>query len=151
MTSATDVARFLVQEFVDIRKSTTNMKLQKLLYFAWIEYYDYSKGKYLFDDKFSAWKLGPVIPDVYREYRIFAAMPISFTKPPDNNLDGDVVDFLKGFADRYKDVSASNLISRSHQEGKPWCRVYKEGERNTVIPFESIIRLECKAYGPRSY
>lgn len=51
MSTATDVARFLVQYYIDIKKSVTNMKLQKLLYYAWIEYYKSSDGKYLFNDK----------------------------------------------------------------------------------------------------
>lgn len=144
MASATDVARFLVQHYIDTKKSITNMKLQKLLYYAWIDYFIEHDGKFLFNDEIYAWKLGPVVPDVYREYRIFAAMPISFTKKPDEVIDGDLKEFLCKFADRNKDVSAKELVSRSHAPGKPWEKEYKNGCGNTSIPFNSIIKLECQ-------
>lgn len=144
MNTATDVARFLVQYYIDIKKSVTNMKLQKLLYYAWIEYYTHHDGKYLFKDEIYAWKLGPVVPDVYREYRIFAAMPISMTKKPENSIDEGTQMFLRSFADRYKDTKAMDLVNRSHVPGKPWEKAYKDGHGETAIPFKSIIRLECQ-------
>ena len=144
MSTATDVARFLVQYYIDIKKSVTNMKLQKLLYYAWIEYYSSHDGRYLFNDEIYAWKLGPVVPDVYREYRIFAAMPISMTRGPDGNIDEDTREFLKSFADRYKNTKAMDLVNRSHAPGKPWEKAYSKGHGDTAIPFKSIIALECQ-------
>ncbi len=144
MNTATDVASFLVQYYIDIKKSTTNMKLQKLLYYAWIEYYKSHDGRYLFEDKIYAWKLGPVVPQVYHEYRIYAAMPISIAKPRKGEIDEETAAFLQSFAEKYKDVSARDLVSRSHAPGKPWEKAYKEGHGDTAIPFNSIIRLECQ-------
>lgn len=144
MNTATDVARFLVQYYIDIKKSTTNMKLQKLLYYAWIEYFTSHDGKYLFEDKIYAWKLGPVVPPVYYEYRIYAAMPISITKSPEGKIDDDTAEFLRSFADKYKDMSARDLVTRTHAPGKPWERAYRGGNGDTAIPFSSIIRLECQ-------
>lgn len=144
MSTAVDVARFLVRYHIDIRKSVTNMKLQNLLYYAWIEYYRTHSGGYLFDDRIYAWKLGPVVPAVYREYRIYAAMPISIVKDPENAIDEETQSFLRSFADRYKDMDAMDLVRRSHAPGKPWEEAYKDGHGDTAIPFESIIRLECQ-------
>lgn len=141
MSTATDVARFLVQYYIDIKKSVTNMKLQKLLYYAWIEYYKSSDGKYLFNDKIYAWKLGPVVPEVYREYRVYAAMPISVSKKPENEPDEETKKFLRDFADRYKDTKAMDLVRLSHAPGKPWEKAYDEGHGDTAIPFDSIIGL----------
>lgn len=143
MNTATDIARFLVQYGIDTRKSLTNMKLQKLLYYAWIEYYTSHDGRHLFEDRMYAWKLGPVVPPVYREYRIYAAMPISITKPPEGEIDDDTAEFLRSFADRYRDTSFRDLVARSHAPGKPWDKAYRDGQDDVVIPFTSIIRLEC--------
>lgn len=87
MSTAIDVVRFLVQHYIDAKRSITNMKSQKLLYHAWIEFYKSHDGKHLFEDDIYAWKLGPVVPEVYYEYRIYAAMPISITKTPEGKID----------------------------------------------------------------
>ncbi len=53
----------------------TNLKLQKLLYYAqaWhLALYDTP----LFDDELEAWVHGPVVPSVYREYKSFGWQPI---------------------------------------------------------------------------
>lgn len=143
MGTATDVARFLVQCAIDMKAPLTNMKLQKMLYFAWIEYYKVSRS-YLFDDSINAWKLGPVVPEVYDEFKIFAAMPITFTKKPELELKPEVKGFLNKFSQRYRDVNAFDLVRKTHERGKPWSEAYREGRKDTVIPFESIIRLECQ-------
>lgn len=142
MNTAMDIARFLIQYYNRIKKPITNVKLQKLLYYAWIEYY-ISHGKYLFKDSIHAWKLGPVVPEVYYEYRIFAAMPISSVKEPSNRIDDNVRDFLEHFAEKYKDTKAFDLVSRSHEAGKPWEKAYGYCA-GSIIPFKSIVDLECQ-------
>lgn len=137
-----DIARFIVQHYIDSSNPTTNMKLQKMLYFAWIEFFK-KTNKPLFENKIYAWKFGPVVPEVYNEYRIFAGINISFTESP-KNIPRDVAVFLRGFADKYKDRTASGLVSRTHSLGGPWERVYKPDVKNTEIPFDLIIRLECQ-------
>ena len=144
MQDAMDVARFLVQRFIDIKKPLTNMKLQKLLYFAWVDYYKATQGKYLYNDKICAWKLGPVIPEVYREYRKYAAMPITFTEQPRHELDKSLRSFLTSFVDENKDRTAISLVADTHRDGTPWKSVYVEGKMDIEIPFESIIRIECQ-------
>lgn len=144
MPSATDVARFLVQRFIDMGKPATNMKIQKLLYFAWIEYYKKNSGSYLFNDEISAWKFGPVVEPVYREYRIFAAMPITFTEKPAHDLGETVERFLSEFAMGYRDTTARELVENAHRKGTPWYKNYDDKQRGKVIPFSDIIELECR-------
>ena len=57
-------------------KDITNLKLQKLLYFAYgihLALYDTP----LFDTPIQAWKLGPVVPSVYREFKVHGENPIT--------------------------------------------------------------------------
>src|SRR5580704_766118 len=58
----------------------TNLKLQKLLYYAQAWYLALYKTP-LFDDEFQAWVHGPVIPDIFRRYRHYkwTALPIEFS------------------------------------------------------------------------
>ncbi len=138
---AVDVSRILVKTYIDRGSPTTNLKLQKLLYFAWIEYYNKFR-RYLFKEYIRAWKLGPVVVESYMEFRPFAALPITFTKEPIGNVSSEDRIFLEEFASRYLDRTASHLVSRSHNGDTPWKAVYREGE-NRIIPFDLIIRKEC--------
>jgi uncharacterized phage-associated protein len=48
----------------------SNLKLQKLLYYAQGHYLA-TAGQPLFDDRIQAWSHGPVVPTVYHEYKKF--------------------------------------------------------------------------------
>lgn len=64
MTTANDVARFIVQSAAQQGRTLTTMQLQKLLYYsqgfslAW-------DGVALFDEPLEAWTHGPVVPAVW--------------------------------------------------------------------------------------
>lgn len=63
----------------------TPMKLQKILYFIYRDYYQKKKTK-LFMDNFQPWQYGPVITSVYDEFKSFGAKPISrFAKDANGN------------------------------------------------------------------
>ena len=59
-------------------------------------------------------------------------------------MDKNVTDFLTKFADDHKDFTASQLVNLTHRDGYPWKRVYKENEKYTKIPFNTIIAIECR-------
>ena len=69
MYKANDIAKyFIVLAEKEYEDPLTNMKIQKMLYYA--------QGFHLalfniplFEDKIEAWRLGPVIPDVYQKYK----------------------------------------------------------------------------------
>ena len=96
--SAIDIAAYFVELASNINENDlTNLKLQKLLYFA--------QGKYLskynaplFKEEIEAWFLGPVVREVYEEYKICGAFPITafdkrvkYTK----NIPTEIKNFLK--------------------------------------------------------
>jgi len=139
---AVDASRILVKKYIEMNNPATNLKIQKLLYFAWIEYYRKNK-RYLFEENFLAWKFGPVVWEAYNEYRIFGAVPITFTDEPNEPVSLEDRSFLEDFASRYKDRTARQLVYKTHEDGTPWKKHYKEGETRNIIPFEEIIRSEC--------
>lgn len=138
--NAQDVAGFLVNTYMDMSRPTSNMKLQKLLYYAWAEYYRENR-KYLFENKIYAWRFGPVVPEVYYEYSKYAATPI--TSPADGHdgrqIDERTKDFLRSFAEKYKDHTAGGLVYKAHHPGGPWSLRYREGSYDTTIPFSLIV------------
>lgn len=136
--SAMQVAEIIISYCTKKNHPVTNLKLQKLLYFIWIEYYKQTKT-YLFDDEFAAWQLGPVIPSVYYRFCPFAGNTICRTyetEHMENNIDTLIDKFLL--------TSARNLVEKSHRKGHSWDTIYKDGEGNRgTIPFSLIISKEC--------
>lgn len=137
---AIDIARFIVQSSREVGNPVTNAKLQKLLYYAWVGYYGRTHT-YLFSDAICAWRFGPIIPSVHREYRIWAGVPILRTEPP-SEIDGDTKRFLLDFIRDNSDFTASRLVNLPNREGYPWDGVYDKGRKFTPIPFERIVAIE---------
>lgn len=145
--SAMDVAKYTISYYCEQGSPISNLKLQKILYFSWIEYYK-QKKQHLFEDSFCAWKFGPVVPDVYYEYCIYAGMPIPdypYDKNPKTLLSGADQNILNPILHRYIGATAHDLVDKTHEEGKPWSVIYQNGEGNrSVIPFPLIINKECE-------
>ncbi len=108
----------------------TNKKLQKLLYYteAWGQVY----GMPFFDEPIEAWVHGPVIPNVYSEFKKFGYSPIvsqyeknetSSTKiallQKSIGINIDQYDLLKSVLQNYGSLSSYQLETLSHSED-PW-------------------------------
>lgn len=89
----------------------------------------------MFEDKICAWQWGPVVRDVYFEYRCHAADKIR------EKYDVDLEPKLRKFLDerilKYAKVNSFDLVHKSHLPDSPWKSVYEKNELNE-IPFEDI-------------
>lgn len=101
------IAKYIINYCCDENISVSNLKLQKLLYFAWIRYYKETQ-KELFDNDICAWQLGPVVPDVYSEYCAFGGKPIR-RKYEDVDLPDEIKHILDKFLEEKAPISASRL------------------------------------------
>ena len=134
---AVDVARRMVQLSIDNELWLTNLKLQKVLYFAWVDYYKETNGKHLFDDKkFEAWKYGPVVPDVYYDHWLNVSRLIFATLAPSEDVSA-LDEFLLKELKKYNRYTAGQLVDMTHYDGSPWKESYVEG-RKEEIPFRLI-------------
>lgn len=132
--TALDVANFLVYMMSDSCEDLTNMKLNKILYYAQGHYLR-KFGTPLFRDKIEAWTHGPVVPTVYATYKAFGDQPITkFDSSKLNNLDETKKSFLLDVARVYGRYTASVLRSMTHQPKSPWNQT-GEGKE---IPIETI-------------
>ncbi|WP_419573833.1 Panacea domain-containing protein [Pyramidobacter piscolens] len=138
-----DVAKYIITYFSKMRRPVTHLKLQKLLYFVWIDYYKAHK-KYLFEEEMCAWQLGPVSPSVYSDYCAYGAMPI------DREYDEIAISekdraYLNEDLEQYILTDPYELVNRTHQSGTPWSEIINNGLglRNT-IPFDLMIEREGK-------
>ena len=116
-----DVAKFFLAFANETGESITNLKLQKLVYYAQA-WYLANYGKPLFADDFQAWIHGPVIPDLYQTYKTFGSGPIVTAfqlKDIEKDLDSDTAEYLNEVAKVYMPFGGYQLEMMTHKE-TPW-------------------------------
>jgi uncharacterized phage-associated protein len=129
MMPAHDVAKYfvsLVDE--DAGDSITNLKLQKLLYYAQGASLALNDAP-LFPEPIEAWTHGPVVPVVYRQYKQHGGEAIPVEKVNLNNYSAQVREVLDEVNEVFGQFSALKLRAMTHNE-PPWMQT-PQGE---VIP-----------------
>lgn len=97
----------------------TNMKLQKLLYYAQGCYLAL-KDEPLFGEDLIAWQHGPVVLEVYRRYKGSGSCPIEHAEGGDAGIfDEYTEDVLSQVWDAFGCYTASKLRNMTHEE-PPW-------------------------------
>lgn len=116
MVTAIDVAKyFLAQVDEEIGDSITNLKLQKLVYYAQgfhLALYD----KPLFEEDIEAWQHGPVIPSVYHKYKEHGSNSIQKEDLDFDLFDGETKDLLDEVYEVFGQFSAWKLRNMTHEE-----------------------------------
>lgn len=168
ITSAAAVAN----EFLDLQAADNTkyppidqMKIQKLVYYAhawWLAY----KGEPLFDDDIQAWPWGPVVRNIYGEFRHCGRSPITIDRVTELVKVGetgafrvstperppqDVRDFLASVWKSHKSLTGIQLSNSTHGPGEPWTIVkeqYGTLDGKPRIPNE-LIREVFKAKLPK--
>lgn len=118
VTSAGEVANYLLWFSADHGDCLTNLKLQKLLYYAqawYLALYD----EPLFDQEIEAWVHGPVVPTVYHRFSNYKADPIPVDSIPKARLSKKVQGHLEEILRVFGGFSAYQLEKLTHQEA-PW-------------------------------
>ena len=115
------------------REGITNLKLQKILYLAQA-YYLAKFKKPLFNDKIEAWQYGPVIPNVYQEYKGNLNNPITIPENEASILEDDK-EVLKRIWDLFGKYSTTKLVNITHSH-RPWIEASKS--KNKEITQKSI-------------
>ncbi|RPA62155.1 DUF4065 domain-containing protein [Gordonia oryzae] len=136
---AIDIAKWFVA-WADPEDALTNMKLQKLLYYAQGHHLG-SNGKPLFSDSLQAWSHGPVVPAVYHEFKRFGAAPIELDDSDDftwDRIDDDTSFYLGQVWNTYGGFTAARLRNMTHEEA-PWLNAWGEGDlRGSTIAVDDM-------------
>lgn len=138
MLTAQRVARFLLAmaEGDDGGENLSNLKLQKLLYYAQgahLALHD----KPLFSDNIKAWQHGPVVPQVWHDYKGYGAGEIAEEIDEDfSDFPTEAKDVLAEVYDVFGQFSAWKLRNMTHNEA-PWREAWTRGSGET-IPHESM-------------
>lgn len=148
--TALDIANWFIvkanSEKLDdtVSEGVTNLKLQKLLYFAQAAHLSVFSNKPLFEEEIVAWKLGPVIESVYHRFKLSNSQPIP--KPSNQGylkIKPDLASFLDNIWSIFGKFSAAKLVQMSH-EHQPWKQAYKT--EGSVISKESIYEYYKDAF-----
>src|ERR1044071_3610815 len=127
------IAFAFVKKGIDEGLFVTQMKLQKLVYFAQgVHLAKYHKS--LINETFQAWLYGPVIPEIYQDFKLYGSRPIintaEFTPSSTERaprLDAEAIDTINYSWAVLKDFSAMSLSKWTHRNDGPWSKVYDIG------------------------
>lgn len=146
MLTAREVSRYFLGTFdQESGDNISNLKLQKLLYYAQGFHAALHGGEPLYPESIEAWDHGPVVPPIYQDYKDYRFRAID--PPVDFDADDyppDERELLDAVLNAYGQFSAPGLEKLTHEEA-PWADTYP-GERtypSPIIPLPRIADYFC--------
>ncbi|MEL5898699.1 type II toxin-antitoxin system antitoxin SocA domain-containing protein [Clostridium sporogenes] len=138
MNKVMDVAQYIINYSIEKDKPISNLKLQKILYYIQAAFLT-NRKKPCFNEKIQNWRHGPVVPEVYREYKIYSNgnindrqtgysefeldenlnLKINRKKYEENDMCEIDKNLINKVVDSYLDVEAWEMVKRTHEED-PW-------------------------------
>ncbi len=148
--SVDTISKYIINYCDEHFGGVSNLRLQKLLYFVQAQFI-MDLDIAAFKEEMEAWSFGPVVPEIYRKYKIFGRDNIIL------NTNDDIKKYLFSFDDAINeeisnedmhiidkalkataDVSTAELVRVSHIQD-PWKNAYKgENFFGQIISKESI-------------
>ena len=131
------VANYFLSAGERDRIPVTHLKLQKLVSIAY-GFHLVAANKPLFMERIEAWSLGPVVPELYHEFKRFGYEPITKKATIFNHHKGKF--FTPRVADqrtravlrfvwtRYGKRTAFQLVQMTHAPGTPWEKARAEAK-----------------------
>lgn len=154
MYKAMDIAQYIINYAIELDKPVSNLKLQKLLYYVQASLLLRSEDSCIEEEIYN-WRHGPVIEEVYQEYKKYSNNTIKekqeeyFTYEVDDSFSlykvtytfeerqqqiaNDDKKLIKDVIDSLIDYDPWTLVKETHIED-PWTNV----KTNEIITKESI-------------
>lgn len=145
-----DVARYIINYGSQHSYDISNLKLQKILYFVQASFL-VDKHEVCFNEDIEAWDFGPVVPEVYQEFKMYGSSVIPYInsyidlsngiwesslKAYDENIvSSEDRKIINDMVDQCSKYSARDLVEITHNQA-PWMNTYRKGWNN-------IISKEC--------
>ncbi|AIN73392.1 DUF4065 domain-containing protein [Flavobacterium psychrophilum] len=102
-----------------IKKGVSPLKLQKLLYYSQLWFF-VKNDRMLFDNKIQAWIYGPVVYDVWANFKFMKRSSIiPSSRAVVLNLDDIIVNHLNDIWLSYGHLTGSDLVDLTHND-LPW-------------------------------
>lgn len=133
---ALTIANYVIEYSIQKNFSISNLKLQKVLYFIQAQFL-VNQNRPCFKERIEAWSFGPVVPQVYYEYKFFGSADINYlTNKVQETTSSEDEKLIKSIVDECSDYSASQLVRITHNQA-PWKDAFVLYQNN-VISSESI-------------
>jgi uncharacterized phage-associated protein len=121
--NAERVAEFFLALAEEGEEMLSNLKLQKLCYYAQ-GFHLAMYGAPLFPDPIEAWQHGPVVPELWRKYKDYGGQGIPPPQDADfSDFSDEVRELLLEVYDVYGQFSAWKLRNMTHYE-MPWVEAW---------------------------
>lgn len=130
--SAIDMSYYIVNYCNENWIEISNLKLQKLLYYVQAAFL--VSGNEAFEDEIRPWRYGPVVSDVYQEFKIYVNRDIDDIFP-DIPLEENEKKIVDKVIESYRYYTPPQMINKTHNE-EPWKNAYSN--RDNVIAKETI-------------
>lgn len=138
--SAFEVARYIIHHEAQQNRPVSNLRLQKLLYFVQAKFVMDSHGTSpCFYEKMEAWGFGPVVREVYYEYRYYGGAMI----PPERNFSTTIAPRDQSMLDEILNdcaqFSTSALVDITHSQ-TPWQEARRYNKEITTAAIYNYFR-----------
>lgn len=134
-----DVANYFLCRSGETGELLTNLKLQKLVYYAQAWHLAVF-GSELFPEDFEAWVHGPVCPNLYHSYKGFGWNPIPCVNDRPKFAQ-DTADLIEQVVELYLGESAYTLERMTHGEA-PWIKARNglppDAPSNAIVTKDSM-------------
>lgn len=135
MYLALEIAKYIIDKCTKDNCPISNLQLQKILYYIQREFLQ--QGVIAFPEEIEAWQFGPVVPEVYRQYCGFGALPIRMRYMVRIELDD--IRMINPIIEKKRILNPWDMVSDTHSSGKAWDLIYRDGAGDhQVIPQELI-------------
>lgn len=165
MYNVLDIAIYTINYSHEKSASITNLKLQKILYYTQAAFL-VEKGMRCFEAAIMAWAFGPVIPEVYQEYKRYGREEIPTQRSREElcfnekkfgiirkkieiekeikGIDKEIIDNV---IEAYADIrDPFELVRKTHEED-PWVNASKNEEISCDIIEKYYSKNPRKIYG----
>lgn len=134
MQRVADVAKyFLSLSEPDEGDTISNLKLQKLCYYAQ-GFALVLLGRPLFGEAIQAWDHGPVVPEIYHQYKEYGSGAIPVSENLDlSTFERDEIELMLEIWNVFGQFSAWKLRNMTHEE-PPW----KDTQPGSVISHDAL-------------
>jgi uncharacterized phage-associated protein len=135
MNSALTVAKYIINKCTEDKCPVSNLQLQKILYYIQKEFLQ--QGANAFSEEIEAWQFGPVVPEVYRQYCGFGALPIRMKYLV--CIESNSKNIMNPIIEKKRILNPWDLVDDTHSPGKAWDLTFKGGlGDHQIIPKELI-------------
>lgn len=135
INSALDIAKYVINKCTKEKYPISNLQLQKILYYIQREFLQCET--IAFSEEIEAWQFGPVVPEVYKQYCGFGALPIRMQYSI--NIKENDLKIINPIVEKKRLLNPWDMVNDTHCQGKAWDLIYKNGlGEYKVIPQELI-------------